>query len=129
MSRIFLIELALLISPFLLFGMYRFLVHEAESEGRKAWPISVLFGIGVVLAIAFWIFFVLSEDRDRNACYEPDRFDTASGELIKGRKVPCQSSIDEIGVPRTDDPGGEATGVRRGRDDEPNDAAPADPTP
>ncbi len=125
MPRIILIELALLISPFIVYGLYQFLVAEAESEGRKAWPISLLFGIGAALAIVFWLFFVLREDRDRNACFEPDRFDTASGELIKGRKVPCESGIDKIGIPRTEDPGGEATGVRR----QPAEPPQAEPTP
>ncbi|MEO9970120.1 MAG: hypothetical protein ABJG15_09915 [Hyphomonadaceae bacterium] len=129
MPRILLIELALLISPFLIFGLYRFFVSEAESEGRKAWPINLLFGIGAALAIAFWLFFVLREDRDRNACFEPDRFDTASGELIKGRKVACESGIDQIGVPRTEDPGGEATGVS-GRSADPAPVpSQAEPTP
>jgi len=125
MPRIFLIELALLMLPFAVFGAYRYLVTEVESEGRKAWPVHVLFGIGAALAVAFWLFFILSEDRDRNACFEPDRFDAEAGEIIKGRQVPCETDISQIGVPSTEDPGGEATGVRRGQ----NDPSQAEPTP
>lgn len=123
MPRILLIEIALLISPFIVYGLYRYLVTEVESEGRKAWPIHVLFGIGGALAGAFWLFFILSEDRERNVCFEPDSFDTVTRELVKGRKVPCESGITQIGVPRSENPGGEATGVRR----QPDSASPAEP--
>ncbi len=129
MPRLLLIELALLISPFILFGLYRFLVREVEAEGRKSWPIHVLFGIGAALAAAGWLFFILSEDRNRNDCFEPDRFDTATGELVKGRQVPCETRIDEIGVPRTEDPGGEATGVRRRSDTPAPPEQNGEPTP
>ena len=56
--RIF-IQLVLFTLPFILFGVYRLAITEAEQEGRKPWPIRVLFGLGLVLAVGSWLILIL----------------------------------------------------------------------
>ncbi len=98
------------------YGLYRLLSAEAEEEGRKKWPIQMLFGIGAFLAVAVWIVLLLRDNRSGDTCYAASRFE--NGVLIPAREYPCEHEIDEIGVPLSDDPGGEATGVGRNRDEE-----------
>ncbi|MEM1036466.1 MAG: hypothetical protein AAGI14_06860 [Pseudomonadota bacterium] len=77
--------------PFIMFGLYRLAIAGAEQEGRKPWPIRVLFGIGLLLGVGSWIFFILIErvgDEQR-----PD--------------------LSNAGRPLTEDPGGQAEGVTR----------------
>ena len=45
-----LFQLVLFTLPFILFGVYRLAIAEAEQEGRKPWPIRLLFGVGLALA-------------------------------------------------------------------------------
>ncbi|MEL7482055.1 MAG: hypothetical protein AAGJ29_10890 [Pseudomonadota bacterium] len=106
-----LMELAIFLSPWAVFGIYRILVRDAEMEGRKAWPITALFGIGLVLAVGLWVYFIMREDRDRNMCREPSRFDPVTRELIEGREYPCDADIETIGEPRSRNPGDNADGV------------------
>jgi len=77
--------------PFIMFGLYRLAVAEAEQEGRKPWPIRVLFGIGLLLAVGSWVFFI-AIDRIGD---EPRR------------------DLSNAGRSMTEDPGGQPEGVRR----------------
>ncbi len=86
-----LLELALFLSPFATFGVYRMLVNEAEAEGRDVWPIRRLFLVGVVLAGGVWVYFILREDRQRGVCREPARFE--DGVLIPERLYPCEVDV------------------------------------
>lgn len=92
-----LMELAIFLSPFAMFGLYRLAIRDAEVEGRKAWPINALFGIGFVLAVLLWLYFILREDRDRNMCSEAARFDSETRELIPGREYECDSDVETLG--------------------------------
>ncbi|MEM8616356.1 MAG: hypothetical protein AAGF20_05415 [Pseudomonadota bacterium] len=104
-----LLQLALFALPFILFGLYRLAVMEAEVEGRKPWPLRVLFGAGLVLAVGSWMAFIVLEDSTRDRCYEPQRL--VDGEIVGGTYYDCQKDIANSGVPNSRDPGGSATGV------------------
>ncbi|MEM1086715.1 MAG: hypothetical protein AAGH90_03230 [Pseudomonadota bacterium] len=80
--------------PFIMFGLYRLAITEAEEEGRKPWPIRVLFGIGLLLGVGSWIFFIVIE----RVGDEPRR------------------DLSNAGRPMTEDPGGQAEGVTRERE-------------
>lgn len=104
MPRLVLFELALLLAPFILFGIYRFAVRDAQMEGRKAWPINLLFGVGVVLAIIGWIFFILQDDRNTDICIGPATADPVSGEIIPGQEYQCDLGLSSPGGAPAADP-------------------------
>ena len=106
--RIF-IQLVLFTLPFILFGVYRLAITEAEQEGRKPWPIRVLFGLGLVLAVGSWLILILLDRGGREECYRPAQI--IDGVVVKGESYPCEKDLGEIGLPRTEDPGGQAEGV------------------
>ncbi|MEL6245680.1 MAG: hypothetical protein AAFQ85_10055 [Pseudomonadota bacterium] len=103
------IQLFFFLLPFMAFGLYRLLVADAEADGRKAWPVHWLFGIGAAISAAVWFWFVFSEDRDRNVCREPAQFE--NGVLIPGRDVPCEKDISRVGLPQEGERPGPAQGV------------------
>ena len=111
-----LFEFMVFILPFIGYGLYRLLKVEAEIEGKDPWPINMLFGIGAVLAISVWVVILLRDDRSGELCYEASRFE--NGELIPARTYECDRNIGDVGVPRSDDPGGEAHGVGSAAEDE-----------
>ena len=94
MPRLVLFELAMLVTPFALFGLYRLAVKDAQIEGRKAWPINLLFGAGVVLAVLAWLFLILREERQEDICTGPSSFDPVSGEVVPGEEYKC-----DLGLP------------------------------
>ncbi len=106
--RIF-IQLVLFTLPFILFGVYRLAITEAEQEGRKPWPIRLLFGLGLVLAIGSWLILIFLDRGGREECYRPAQI--VDGVVVKGESYPCEKDLGGIGVPLTDDPGGQAEGV------------------
>lgn len=114
MARQIIISLVLFTLPFILYAIYRLLVTDAEVEGRKTWPINLLFGSGVVLALVGYgvmLAIALTTERERDVCYQPARFE--DGELIPAREVPCKKDLTGVGMPARDDPGGQARGVTR----------------
>ncbi len=120
-----LFELILFLLPFMLFGLYRLAVREAEHDGRKPWPIRLLFGIGLILAVGVWMIFILLDRGGREECYRAARMD--NGTLIPGETYACEKDLTTIGIPRTEDPGGVASGVGFGSEPEPEpEAEPAE---
>ncbi len=112
MARQFVISFVLFTLPFILYGIYRLLVMDAEVRGRKTWPLNLLFGSGVVLAFAGYavmLAIALTTERDRNTCYQPARFE--NGVLIPAQTVPCEKDLSGVGMPAREDPGGQARGV------------------
>lgn len=112
MARQFVISFVLFTLPFILYGIYRLLVTDAEVRGRKTWPLNLLFGSGIALAfVGYGVMLVmaLTTERDRNTCYEPARFE--DGVLIPARTVPCEKDLTGVGMPAREDPGGQASGV------------------
>ncbi|MEO0883585.1 MAG: DUF6111 family protein [Pseudomonadota bacterium] len=100
MPRILLLEIAIFLSPFMAYGLYQLALRDAAAEGRKAWPITALFGIGLTLAAGTWLYLILREDRDRNICREAPSFDSETQELIPGREYECDADIETIGQRR-----------------------------
>lgn len=116
-----LIQLFFFALPFVAYGLYRLLIADAEADGRKAWPVNALFGAGAVLTIIVWFFFVFSEDKERGICQVPARFE--GGVLVPAQQVPCDQDVTGLGVPLSDDPGGEASGAVPDSSDESDDIA------
>lgn len=109
-----LLELFIIATPFIVFGLYRAAISDAEVEGRKAWPIKMLFGIGVVLAVLAWFLLLLRDDRSPEMCQGPSTLDPVSGKIVPGEKYECGLSLstpDVIAVP--------AEGVSEVLEDEP----------
>jgi len=102
-------QLVLFALPFILFALYRLAITEAEQEGRKPWPVRLLFGTGLVLAVGAWIIFIVLDRGGREECYRPAQI--VDGVVIPGERYACEKDLGSIGVPRTEDPGGQATGV------------------
>ncbi len=108
MSR-FLFQFTLFLVPFVLFGLYRLAIAEAEQEGRKPWPIRALFGIGLGLFLASWVFFIMINRGDVEECYRPSKIE--NGVVVPGEAYPCPKDLSRAGDPLSDDPGGSASGV------------------
>ena len=104
-----LFQLVLFLLPFILFGVYRLAITEAEQEGRKPWPIRVLFGVGLALAVGSWIVFIILDRGGREECYRPTQM--VDGVLVPGERYACEKALTDIGIPKTEDPGGQAEGV------------------
>lgn len=106
--RILLIELFFFSLPFVMFGVYRLLVRDAEADGKKSWPISFLFILGAALAMAYWFYLVaVKEDRETNKCIEPARYE--NGVYVPATTYFCEKDLDSIGEALSDDPGGPST--------------------
>ena len=99
MPRFVLFELAMLLTPFVLFGIYRMAVTDAKIEGKKAWPITALFGAGLGLAVLAWAFLILREDRSL-ACSEPAYTDPETGAIVPARNYKCDVEFEDLGVPQ-----------------------------
>ena len=104
-----LLQLVLFLLPFILFGVYRLAIAEAEQEGRKPWPIRLLFGAGLVLAVGSWLILILLDRGGREECYRPAEI--VEGVVVPGETYPCEKDLGSIGLPRNDNPGGQAEGV------------------
>lgn len=104
-----LFQLVLFTLPFILFGVYRLAIAEAEQEGRKPWPIRLLFGLGLILAVGSWLIFIFLDRGGREECYRPTQI--VDGVVVPGERYACEKDLGAIGVPKTDDPGGQADGV------------------
>ena len=102
-------ELVIFLTPFLAFGIWRLATQEAIEEGRKPWPIAVLFGIGAVLAVAAWIILIFMDRGGRETCYERRRL--VDGEMVGGQVVPCEKEKSNLGAAASRDPGGCAHGL------------------
>ena len=98
-------ELFLLVLPFIAFGLYRLAIRDAEIEGKKAWPITALFLTGIALAVGFWLFLILREDRSLT-CNQPAYHDAETGKLVPARSYECDVEFEDLGVPKSEDPGG-----------------------
>ncbi|MEM9939722.1 MAG: DUF6111 family protein [Pseudomonadota bacterium] len=109
MATRILVQLILFLLPFALFGLYRMALVEAQEEGRKAWPIRWLFGIGLVLAIGSWIILIFLNQGGREECYRESRME--NGVIVPGESYPCDKDFSTIGIPNSDDPGGQAEGI------------------
>lgn len=94
-----LLELAIVMMPFAAYGLYRLAINDAEVEGRKAWPITLLFGIGIVLAALAWLFLLLREDRNPDLCDGRSRLDPVTGQITQDEDYECGLPLDQIGIP------------------------------
>tara|TARA_R110000787_G_scaffold24931_14_gene70219 strand:+ start:2228 stop:2644 length:417 start_codon:yes stop_codon:yes gene_type:complete len=96
-------ELFIFSIPFLVFGLYVLVTTNAEEEGRRKWPIQILFLIGLTLATIVWFALILFEKKERDVCHEPARFE--NGVIIPTRDYPCEQNVRDVGVPLSRDPG------------------------
>ncbi len=104
-----LFELVLFLSPFAAFGIYRLARQEAIEEGRKPWPITILFGAGAVLAVLAWVVLILLDRGSGETCIERARFE--NGRVIPAQEVPCPKDRSHLGEAASSDPGGRANGL------------------
>lgn len=111
-----LFQLVLFTLPFILFGVYRLAIAEAQEEGRKPWPIRLLFGVGLAMAIGSWLVFIFLDRGGREVCYRAAEM--VDGVLVPGEPYPCEKDLENVGIPLSDDPGGQAEGVSSPRSDD-----------
>ncbi|MEM0985855.1 MAG: hypothetical protein AAGJ32_06380 [Pseudomonadota bacterium] len=112
------LQVAVFLLPFIMYGVYRLVLADAEADGRKIWPINTLFGTGAALTIGLWVALAVQEPKERSLCNEPAQ--VVDGVLIPGRQVPCPDGRETInvGAPMTNEPGAPARGFGvRPRDD------------
>ncbi|HPE48300.1 MAG TPA: DUF6111 family protein [Hyphomonas sp.] len=101
-----LFELFFFSIPFVIFGLYLAATAEAEQEGRRKWPINVLFLIGLSFAVIAYFVMAFMEDRTPTMCQKPTRY--VDGKLVPGEKYPCEHDLKDAGRALSDDPGGAA---------------------
>lgn len=94
-------ELFIFSIPFLVFGLYLLATSNAEQEGKRKWPINILFLCGIGLATVAWFILILMEPKERDICHEPARME--NGKLIPARDYPCEHDVTNVGVPRERD--------------------------
>ncbi|MEZ5939493.1 MAG: DUF6111 family protein [Hyphomonadaceae bacterium] len=93
MVKRILLELALFLTPFLIFFIYRSASRELSVRDR--WPITMLVIVGTVLAVAALIVTPLLAPSDDGKCFQAARYE--NGETIPAKRIPC----DEVTVPET----------------------------
>lgn len=91
------IQIFFLMLPFLVYGVYRYLLADAKNEGRKVWPINTLFITGAVISAVVWVVSILTEDRRREACRQPARME--NGVFISSSTEPCEKDVTQVGIP------------------------------
>ncbi|MEZ5946499.1 MAG: DUF6111 family protein [Hyphomonas sp.] len=99
-----LFELLIFSIPFMVFGLYLLATATAEQEGRRKWPINLLFLIGLALATAAYFVMAFMEDRSATMCQKPTRY--VDGKLVPGEKYPCEHDLKDAGRALNRDPGG-----------------------
>jgi len=100
-------ELFIFSIPFIVFGLYLLATTNAQQEGKRKWPINILFLCGIGLATVAWFVLILLEPKERDICHEPARLE--NGELIPARDYPCEHDVRNVGIPL------ERDGVRSAR--------------
>ncbi len=95
--------------PFVVFGLYLAATADAEQEGRRKWPINILFLCGIALATLAWVGLILMNDGDPDVCRRPSQF--VDGKIVPGEEYPCEHDLSRQGKPGSDDPGGSAEGA------------------
>ena len=102
-------ELVIFLMPFAAFGLYRLARQEALEDGKKPWPITVLFILGAVLAIGAWVVLIFLDRGSGETCYERKRL--VDGQMVGGQEIPCEKKKSDLGLPASRDPGGSADGL------------------
>ena len=90
-----------------MFGLYLLATSNAQQEGKRKWPINILFLCGIGLATVAWFVLILLEPKERDICHEPARLE--NGKLIPARDYPCEHDVRNVGIPL------ERDGVRSAR--------------
>ena len=89
MTRRILIELALFLTPFLIFFLYR--ANSRHMSVKDRWPVIALGTAGFVLAAGALIFVALREPSDNNYCYQARYLE--DGVWKGGDKRPCNEIV------------------------------------
>lgn len=110
-----LFELVIFLFPFALFGIYLLVTADAERDGRRKWPINVLFLSGLALALVGLIG-MIAWDRSREDRQCRTSSELVDGVLVEGEPYDCKGDFSELGSARTDDPGGIAHGIEELRE-------------
>lgn len=95
-----LLQMVLFFLPFIMFGIYRIAITEAEQEGRKPWPIRALFGSGLGLALGSWLVLIVLDRVGDEPCYKPSEI--VDGEIVPAQKIECDAApvtVDEVTEP------------------------------
>jgi len=109
-----LFELFFFSIPFVVFGLYLLATATAEQEGRRKWPINMLFLIGLGFAVAGFFLMTFLEKREPEMCQKPTRY--VDGKLVPGEVYPCAHDLKDIGRPGSKDPGGSVEQPETGED-------------
>lgn len=121
-------QLVLFLLPFLAYGVWRLARQEAIEEGRKPWPITILFAVGAALAVLAWIVLIFVDRGGRDTCIQRAYTDPETGQIVKAREVPCEKHREDLGLPANSDPGSRARGLGGSDPAGPNTApGPRDP--
>lgn len=84
MARV-LLELALFLTPFGFFWLYRTLAEGVSVRDR--WPLTTLAIVGTALAVGALLIPPLFARSQEGQCYQAQRY--VDGVLVPGRMVPC----------------------------------------
>ncbi len=116
-------ELVIFLTPLIAFGLYRLARQEAIEEGKKPWPITILFIVGAAFAILAWVILIFLDRGSGQTCYEPRRL--VDGRMVGGEEFPCPKEKSDLGIPASTDPGSRAHGL--GETDPAGPGTPAGP--
>jgi len=104
-------QIVLFLLPFFAYGVWRLARQEAIEEGRKPWPITILFATGAGLAVLAWIVLIFVDRGGRDMCIQRSYTDPETGRIVAAQEVPCEKRRDELGLPASRDPGSRAPGL------------------
>ncbi len=96
MAMRILLELALFVSPFVIFFIYR--AASKDLSVRDRWPLTMLVSIGAGLAVIALIIPPLLQPSQKGKCYQAPRY--VDGQTIPGGMVDC----DTLNAPVKDAP-------------------------
>lgn len=98
MTTRILIQVFFFLAPFVAYGVFRMATAHVR-DWKKAWPMQLLFLIGLGLGLAAWIVSVMGQPPEvRNICHEPPRFE--NGRLIPARDYECEPDVAHSGEAR-----------------------------
>lgn len=89
MTTRILIELALFLTPFFIFFLFRAASQDMSVKDR--WPLGILVAAGGVLAVGALVFAALREPSTKGLCYQAEYLE--DGVWKGGELVPCEDII------------------------------------
>ena len=97
-------QLVLFLLPFLAYGIWRLATQEAIEEGRKPWPITILFATGAALAVLAWVVLIFVDRGGKETCIQRAYFEDGRVVLRPEIGAVLRAAYDPVMPPVARDP-------------------------